>query len=268
MLDNLLCVSESDITSNARLKNFPLMDMSVLQVANSAIFRKTGYEPRKRSYDVPPKGEATDPVRSKESSRNRAKAAVRDNVLCNLFTYFFTLTLSPDMVNRYDPVEVGRKLQTYLKNVSHRKGFQYVIVPELHKDGAIHFHGFCNLGSVRIVRAFSPYTNLPLSTDYGQPIYNIPDWKFGYSTCVPIDENYERACNYVLEYLSKGCDKILGKWYLSSRNLQKKPDICLIDGGMDYDSFVEENPSASVVPIHHDICMAILKCPAMQGGIS
>lgn len=49
----------SDISSNARVKDYP--SLSVLQVSNVAIFRQPGYEPRKRLYDVPPKGEAEGP---------------------------------------------------------------------------------------------------------------------------------------------------------------------------------------------------------------
>lgn len=253
-----------DITSNARIKEYPLF--SEMQVASDFIFRKPGYEPCKRLYDVPPKGEAIDPERSKLSSRSRAKAAVRNIALCNSFDYFFTFTLSSEFVNRYDPVEVGKKVQTFLKNVSYRKSFQYVCVPELHKDGAIHFHGLCKLGDVKIERAISPRTGIPLSTNRGQPIFNVIDWGLGYSTCVPLDENYETACNYIVKYLSKGCDKILGKWYLSSRNLVKQPNISIVDGGTDFEVFLEDNPTALVVPVFRDVRMAIVRLPMESEG--
>ena len=47
------------------------------------------------------KGHAEDPERSMQSSRSRAKAAVRDIALCNRFGYFFTGTLSRDETDRY-----------------------------------------------------------------------------------------------------------------------------------------------------------------------
>ena len=81
----------ADISSNARVKDYPSLE--VFQVANAAIFRKPGYEARKRPYDVPAKGDALDPERSQASSRARAKASVRDIALCNRFAYFFTWTL-------------------------------------------------------------------------------------------------------------------------------------------------------------------------------
>ena len=256
-LSGLLGVSESVITSNARVKRYP--SVAVLQVANDDIFRDAGYEARTRLYSVASKGNAEDPERSVQSSRSRAKAAVRDIALCNHFTYFFTWTLSKDQIDRYDVALVKKKLLDFLKNLSRRKGFQYILVAERHKDGAIHFHGLCNLGSVRIARAVNPKTGLPLSTNRGQPIFNMLDWKLGFSTCIPIDENYERTCNYLTKYITKDTDKILGKWYLSSRNLIKKPEIDLISGGIDYDSFVAENPDAPVVPLYRDVSMAIMQ---------
>ena len=55
-----------------------------------------------------------------------------------------TLTLDPARVNRYDVREVTRHLNHWLDNQVRRKGLAYVLVPERHKDGAIHFHGFFN----------------------------------------------------------------------------------------------------------------------------
>lgn len=250
-------VTLADITSNARIKLYPSTD--VLQVANAPIFRKPGYEPVKRDFDVPPKGKGKDPERAKLVSMARAKAAIRDIALCNQFDYFFTWTLSADLIDRYDTAVVCKKVQTFLKNASYRKGFQYICVPERHKDGAIHFHGLCKLGEVSLVRACNAHTGNPISTKRGQPIYNMVDWTLGFSTCIPLDENYERTCNYVTKYISKGAEKILGKWYLSSRNLVKRPDIEVIDCGMDYDSVRENNPDAPVVPLYRDICMTIVE---------
>lgn len=255
----LLSASFSDVTSNARFKLYPAT--AVFQVSNYPIFHCPGYEPRKRSYDVSPKGEALDEERSKASSRARAKASVRDIALCNRFDWFFTWTLSKDAVNRYDAELVGKKVRTFLRNASFRKNFSYVCVPELHKDGGIHFHGLCNLGDVAVSRAVSPYTSDPLFTKTGQPIYNMTDWKFGFSTCIPIDENYERTVNYLVKYISKDATKVLGKWYLSSRNLVKHPDIKLVDGGVDFYDFHDKNPALPVISLYRDVCMISVMAP-------
>ncbi|WP_294552623.1 hypothetical protein [uncultured Pseudoflavonifractor sp.] len=190
-----------------------------------------------------------------EVSRARARAAVRDIALCNLFTHFFTWTLDAKLIDRYDDEAVKKKLENTLRNLVSRKGFLYVCIPERHKDGALHFHGLCIPGTVRLIRAVSPRSN-PLSTNRGQPIYNMADWPWGFSHCIPLDNDYERAVNYLLKYIAKGGEKIFGKWYLSARSLRKKPDICLLER-MDYDSFLSTNPDAATVRLYRDICMGI-----------
>lgn len=259
----MLQATESAISSNARMKSYPVC--SVLQVANAPIFRESGWEPMQRLYDVPSKGKAKNAARSLEVSRARARRAVRDIALCNLFTHFFTWTLDAKLVDRYDDDAVKKKLENTLRNLVRRRGFRYVCVPERHKDGALHFHGLCTLGSIRLERASSPDGRF-LSTNYGQPIHNMKDWPWGFSTCIPIDENYLRTVNYLLKYINKDAEKIFGKWYLSARDLRKKPDIFLLDG-MEFDSFLADNPDAAIVQLYRDvrICIKQFETDSQEG---
>lgn len=259
----ILAATQTQVFSNARVKLYP--NTEVLQVANAPIFCATGWEPRKRPYDVSSKGQGKDPVRAMNVSRARARAAVRDIALCNRFTHFFTWTLDAALIDRYDVNEVRRRVTSMLKNLGYRKGFRYVLVPEFHKDGAIHFHGLCILGGTQIEPAHNPHTGLPLITRRGQLIYNMPDWTLGFSMCIPIDENYERTCNYVVKYLSKSSQKIFGKWYLASRDLVKRPDIALVDGGMDYAAFRSDYPKSYEIPLYNDVCMVAVQFPATGG---
>lgn len=259
----LLSATRADVFSNARVKQYP--HSQVLQVANEPIFRAAGWEARKREYDVPAKGHGKDPLRAAAVSRARARAAVRDIALCNRFTHFLTWTLDAALIDRYDADEVKRRVTSMLKNLTFRKGFRYVIVPEFHKDGAIHFHGLCDLGDLPLCPAHNPYTGEQLRTDRGQPVFNMPSWTLGFSTCIPIDENYERTCNYIVKYLSKDAQKIFGKWYLASRNLRKRPDVTLIDGGMDYAGFLEDYPESYEIPLYNDICMVSMQIPTAGG---
>jgi len=256
ILPNTL-LSLADVSGNARIKQYP--SSTVLQVANDPIFRVAGCEPQKRPYPVPSKGNGCDHERALQVSRARARASIRDIALCNDFTHFFTWTLDPNLIDRYDSAIVGKKVQTFLKNASFRKGLSYVCVGENHQDGAIHFHGLCKLGSVRIERAIDYRTGLPISTNRGQPVFNMVDWTLGFSTCIPIDENYERTCNYLTKYLTKDSQKIFGKWYYSSRDLIKRPTIEVLDQSIDFYSFVEDNPQLPVVPLYRDVRMAIMQ---------
>ena len=143
------------VYTNARYKMYP--HSVVKEVATGACFPLVPGAPRPRPFAVSPPGQAKDKERSLESSRQRARARVRDMALCNPFEYFFTWTIAPDLLDRYDPKAIYPKLRNFLSNAVRRKGLSYLIVPEYHeqKPGedkpAIHFHGLCALG--RFVKA-------------------------------------------------------------------------------------------------------------------
>lgn len=241
-----LHVPHVDVVTNARIKRY--MEKDVLQVANDSIFPAGDYEisgikeKKKRLYDVPSKGKAADPERSLEESKRRAKSKVRDIALCNRFEYMFTWTLDGEKIDRYDPEVIYKKMRAFLSNVSQRKGFRYVCIPEYHKKKdneerpAIHFHGLCELGDVHITPSLLS-DGTQRKDKSNRPVFNMDDWTLGYSTCVPLDGDYEKAVNYIVKYITKAESKIFGKWYLSSRFLVKSPDIVPIDGGIDFDSF-------------------------------
>ena len=54
--------------------------------------------------------------------------------LCNPFEYFFTWTIAPDLLDRYDPKAIYPKLRNFLSNAVRRKGLSYLIVPEYHEQ--------------------------------------------------------------------------------------------------------------------------------------
>ena len=147
-----------------------------------------------------------------DRAMRRARARVRDIALSNPFSHFVTLTLAPDQVDRYDPGAIGKRLRVWLDNQVRRKGLCYVLVPERHKDGAIHYHGFFNDALT--------YTDSGHRDDKGHPIFNIPAWSFGFTTAIPIYGNYPQAVSYVCKYIGKQGEKIGGRWYLSGGSLQ------------------------------------------------
>ena len=245
-----LNVRHADTVTNARIKRYLAKD--VLQVANTELFPMGDFEmhnsKRKRLYDVSLPGEATDPERSLFESKRRAKSKVRDIALCNRFSHMFTWTLDPELIDRYDAKAIYKKVRTFLTNATQRKGFRYVCIPEYHtlKEGeerpAIHMHGLCILGDVRTAPAHTP-SGQPICDNSGREVLNMKDWTLGFSTCVRLDADYERAVNYVCKYITKAETKIFGKWYLSSRSLQKAPDIIPVEP-IDYDRFRDEKKIA------------------------
>lgn len=216
--------------SNCRLKKY--RSKYVLQISNVELFRNVAFEQVDKSCCYkPPKGQASDPIRSLIESRRRARNAVIDIALSNCFTHMFTWTLDSDKVDRYDPDDLYRHLRSFLSNMSRRHGFQYVAIPEYHKQKdnedrpAIHIHGLCNLGDINLSAAVNPHTGQYVVDGHGRQVFNFTSWGFGWSTCVKLDDNYERAAYYIVKYITKQESKIFGKWYLCSRDLQKRPAI-------------------------------------------
>ena len=228
-------LDKDTISTNARIRYLP--DESgeyvpyELLCFPSATFIPPGWESsdkgskRNREQDFFEAVEDTEFSR-KENQRksfNRAR-----NMLFNLamsttiFDCFVTLTFSSEYVNRYDYNEIIKKLNTWFDNRVRRNGLVYVFVPELHKDGAVHFHGLCNFSALKTIRACSPYTGKPLFDDEGRPIYNLSDFRLGITTVIPLSGENARVATtkYVYKYMTKlEGKKIGGRYYLSGGEL-------------------------------------------------
>lgn len=166
---------------------------------------------------------------SRERAQRRARVAVRDLGLSNDWAYFVTLTLDPQRINRYDPVEVVKHLNHWLDNHVRRDGLAYVLVPEHHKDGAIHFHGFFN-GALPVVD--SGHTD-----SGGHRVFNLPAWGWGFSTAIELYGEKAAAVAYCCKYVAKQQEKIGGRWYYSGGKL-RRPDVRWSD--VDFDALAEK----------------------------
>lgn len=126
---------------------------------------------------------------------SRARKQVYELCACNDLDLFFTLTLDKELIDRYDYKAAVRKFGQWADNQVRRRGLKYVAVPELHKDGAIHFHGLCNKSSVRLVDSGKK--------SKGQTVYNLPGWRLGFTTAIPLCGERNAAAHYVAKYISK-----------------------------------------------------------------
>lgn len=219
--------------------------------ANKPIFRVPGYE--NSGWDIKPVGDSDalsetefhqqeeTPTNEKSSdrARRRARTRVKDIARCNLdFCYFVTLTLDQTKIDRYDVAAITRKLNVWLDNHVRRNGLKYVIIPEYHKDKAIHFHGFFNdaleaSDSGTIIPPTGGRPKKPRSKkqrdewlrDGGHIVYNLPQWTLGYTSAIPLYGDRNAAIAYVCKYISKTEEKIGGRWYYSGGDLLSP--ICL-----------------------------------------
>jgi len=153
-----------------------------------------------------------------DRSLRRAKSEIQDIVLCNKFDMFATFTFNGDEKNskkfgytvhdRQDPSELKRVMSNWLKSQQKTHGkFDYIIVPEYHKDGkSVHFHALLN-----------GYSGLLADSglkDKGQIIWNVSSYKAGHSTIKIIHQTTDdigRLGSYVTKYITKDMPLFAGK---------------------------------------------------------
>jgi hypothetical protein len=192
--------------------------------STSRDFREPGWEladdwePKPKKPRLLDRDEAK--AEDRERSMRRARAKVRKIALANPFKWFVTLTLSPEHIDRYDAGEVVKRLSQWASNQVKRRGLAYVLVPERHKDGAIHFHGFFNNALDAV--ASGHYD------EAGHEIFNLPQWTLGFTAAIEIYGDYPAAVAYVCKYIGKQGDKPAGRWYYSGGALAT-PEVSYID---------------------------------------
>lgn len=177
-------------------------------------------------------------------SIRRAQQRLKELLRSNSFDNFVTITLDGAKIDRYDYGAIIKPLNKWLDNRVQRRGYKYVLVPEFHKDGAIHFHGLMSgdmelvdSGTVKVHGRKKPVSLATYKRHYkGQPcstIYNVSDWRYGFTTVVklrqsssaaadvPIQYNSAAVANYISKYITKDSVKVGGRWYLSGGTLDR-----------------------------------------------
>lgn len=151
-----------------------------------------------------------------ENNIIRAKNKIKEYALCNTWTYFCTLTLSSENGDRYDLKSFQSRISKWINNYNFRYkcNIKYVLVPEYHDDGAIHFHGL--LEGI-------PFEHLSINK------YGYLDWvkyksSFGYISISVIRDNI-RVANYITKYVTKDMAKrsayLNQHLYICSKGLKK-----------------------------------------------
>lgn len=133
-------------------------------------------------------------------SVRRSKMLIEDVIISNKWSLWVTFTFNKKYVDRYD----FNKCRKIMNNWLHRqKDLQYIIVPEFHKDGAVHFHGLLHNYNGTL-------TDSGLKTKNGQVIYNS-SFSSGFDRFIKIDDNYLALANYISKYVTKDMPVIFGR---------------------------------------------------------
>lgn len=273
----------SDIGGNAIVYTYPNGDYDIVCAAEK-IFFPPGWE-KSEDFSHPVsaagcgaektlrqkgvKSEGDDMLRS----MRRARAKLRRLALSNEFTHFVTLTLDKEKVDRYDPKAIMKKMNICLDNLVRRHGLKYILVPEQHKDGAYHFHGFI-AGDLRFEDSGTidlPWEEKPKRprddqerADWlsrgGHVVYNWLQWPLGFTTALQLYGTYSAAVAYVCKYIGKQQgQRPMGRWYYSGGGLKEPRKVYTT---LEYstlgqsfpDDCVEFSiPGTQMVVIHHKI---------------
>lgn len=146
----------------------------------------------------------------------------------NRWEWFVTLTINPKRPDSTNYILVLDKLGIWLNNIRKRytPDLRYLFVPELHKDGKKHhFHGLIadvvNLpfefsNKVSVGKYIFDYARKP----FGTKIYNLPLWKWGYSTATAVHDP-SRVGFYICKYITKEltCSLKNQRRFIYSQNL-------------------------------------------------
>lgn len=221
------CLIDKDVLYNSCVKVYP-NDILKYTVFNKLIFNPDKAELTNKINKRDNYTKSDSPV-TRDDSLKRAKDKIFDISFINgdLWQYFITLTLDKSKIDRYDKKEINKKLKTWLNNMVKRYDFNYIIIPEYHKDGAIHFHGLCTGNNLKLT-----YVKI----DKGRKVYNLDNWKLGFSTAIELDNNRTAVSAYITKYVTKDTTKILGNVYYAGGHSIKR-DCKSVYQNIDYSEF-------------------------------
>lgn len=217
------------------------------RLESSVVFKETVYVPfedkevevvdvdEKRYFEV---SEENRKRKNARDSYRRTLNKIHDLARCENWTMFYTLTFSPNVVDRQDFSFCMKKARKWFDNLKQRKAYdlKYLIIPELHSDKVSwHIHGLvCNDDGVT-------YVDSGKRDKGGKVIYNVEDYKFGWSTATEIEDT-EKVSSYVLKYITKDlCERSLGqRRYYRSNNLQEPKITTLLSSQVFEDGYIHD----------------------------
>lgn len=180
--------------------------------------------------------------RSLSNSVNRSKQSIYEYTYANRWEWFFTLTFSPNVVDRMDYDACISKVRKWLNNQRSRYAtdLKYLFVPEEHKKGGWHIHGLLsgtgNMSfedSGRVAVGKKTYKRTAANSGY-KTVYNLSGWRFGFSTATQVEHN-GKVCSYLAKYVTKDLAKSIRnrRRFYPSRNCDRcyvvRMNICLDD---------------------------------------
>lgn len=165
---------------------------------------------------------------------------IKGYALANDFRWFVTFTFDPEKVDSTDYETAKNTLLKWCRKMRDRhRQFDYLMIPELHKSGAVHFHGLLGDIPANFAEAANPKTGKPVIR-HGRQVYNLTEWEYGFTDCEEI-ESPERAASYITKYVTSALltDRQMyqKKRYFNSQGLAKPVVAYNMSDNADLDGF-------------------------------
>jgi hypothetical protein len=143
--------------------------------------------------------ESKNTLKSFKESIRRTRNKIKGYIYATQWDYFVTLTLDQKKINRYSRDELLKQMNIILSNYKRiNPDIKYILIPEFHKDKAIHLHGF--------IKDIPDVKKTRLKNDYGRNIYNWNLWaeKLGNTRLdiVPNNEERLKMYHYCMKYVT------------------------------------------------------------------
>lgn len=153
-----------------------------------------------------------------DNNLSRAKATVKELAQCNDWDYWCTFTLDKTKLDRYDLEVYKKRLGEFIHNYNRRcspeEKVQYLLVPEMHKDGAWHMHGF-----IKGIRKKDLYVNKD-----GYLTWKQYEDKFGFIS-MSVLRDKDKCSSYITKYMTKDAlatiTKLNAHAYYASHGLKR-----------------------------------------------
>lgn len=172
-----------------------------------------------------------------ENSITRAKSKIREYVANSNFNAFCTFTFSGRNFDRNNFMDCRKFITDYF---THKLMISnWLVVPEFHADGAIHFHGFMNIDKKSLKYGYSKkdshgrihmhFYSEAINRDIGRN-----DFQFFTSTSI---NELKSVCAYILKYVTKDVAKVFPLAYFCSRGLKQDTVLLRLEKQTDVQGF-------------------------------
>ena len=155
-----------------------------------------------------------------KSSLARAKSKIREYALNKNFNAFCTFTFSPRDWDRSDFNACKKAITEYMYR--DLKLTSWLLVPELHKDGSIHFHGLIYIDKKLCTYGYTKVSDKGVSfCHYYLPCVNEKFGRNDIQFFVSDDKlSAIGAVTYIAKYLTKDVSTAFGLSYFCARDMK------------------------------------------------